>query len=42
VKRPVYSAPETWAKKVSVKPGETAEVNFAIAANRNIVAASTH
>jgi hypothetical protein len=42
VKRPVYSAPETWAKKISVKPGETAEVNFAIAANRNIVAASTH
>jgi len=42
VKRPVYSAPETWAKKISVKPGETAEVNFAIAANRNIVAASAH
>jgi hypothetical protein len=32
VKRPVYSPPQTWAKKVSVKPGETAEVNFAISA----------
>src|ERR1700740_314475 len=42
MKRPVYSSPETWAKKISEKSGETAEVNFAIAANRNIVAASTH
>ena len=32
VKRPVYSPPQTWAKKVKVKPGETAEVNFAISA----------
>jgi hypothetical protein len=32
VKRPVYSPPQTWAKKVSVKSGETAEVNFAISA----------
>jgi hypothetical protein len=39
VKRPVYSPPETWAKKVNVKPGETAEINFAISANKNIAAA---
>jgi hypothetical protein len=39
VKRPIYSPPETWAKKVNVKPGETAEVNFAISANKNIAAA---
>jgi hypothetical protein len=39
VKRPIYSPPETWAKKVHVKPGETAEVNFAISANKNIAAA---
>jgi hypothetical protein len=32
VKRPVYSPPQTWAKKVNVKPGETAEVDFAIGA----------
>ncbi|MGA9144940.1 MAG: carboxypeptidase regulatory-like domain-containing protein [Candidatus Acidiferrales bacterium] len=32
VKRPIYSPPETWAKKVNVKPGETSEVNFAISA----------
>lgn len=32
VRRPIYTAPETWAKKVNVKPGETAEVNFAIGA----------
>ena len=32
VKRPVYSPPQTRAKKVNVKPGETAEVNFAISA----------
>jgi hypothetical protein len=38
VKRPVYSPPETWAKKVNVKPGETAEINFAISANKNIAA----
>ena len=36
VKRPVYSAPETWAKKVSVKPGETAEVNFNISAEKQV------
>jgi hypothetical protein len=28
VKRPMYSAPSTWAKKVSVKPGQSSEVNF--------------
>jgi hypothetical protein len=39
VKRPVYSPPETWAKKVNVKSGETAEVNFAISAGKNIAAA---
>ena len=32
VKRPVYSAPETWAKKVNVKRGATTEVDFTIAA----------
>jgi hypothetical protein len=32
VKRPVYSAPQTWAKKVNVKPGETSDVSFAITA----------
>jgi hypothetical protein len=32
VKRPIYSLPETWAKKVNVKPGETSEVNFLIGA----------
>src|SRR6201981_822653 len=42
VNGPVYRAPENGGKKVSVKSGETAEVTFAIAANRNIVAASTH
>jgi hypothetical protein len=36
VKRPVYSPPETWAKKVSVKPGETAEVNFNISAEKQV------
>ncbi len=36
VKRPVYSPPETWAKKVSVKPGETAEVNFTISAEKQV------
>ncbi|MGH9748233.1 MAG: carboxypeptidase regulatory-like domain-containing protein [Candidatus Acidiferrales bacterium] len=30
VKRPIYSVPETWAKKVHVKPGETSEINFLI------------
>ena len=32
VKRPIYSPPETWAKKVNVKPRETTEVNFSIGA----------
>jgi hypothetical protein len=32
VKRPVYSPPQTWAKKVTVKTGETSEVNFSIGA----------
>ncbi len=32
VRRPVYSGPETWAKKVNVKPGQTTEINFAISA----------
>jgi hypothetical protein len=39
VKRPVYSPPETWAKKVTVRPREAVEVNFAIGANRNIAVA---
>ncbi len=30
VKRPIYSSPTTWAKKVTVKPGAASEVNFAI------------
>jgi len=30
VKRPIYSSPSTWARKVAVKPGATAEVNFTI------------
>ncbi len=36
VKRPVYSPPETWAKKVSVKPGDTSEVNFTISAEKQV------
>ena len=32
VKRPIYSPPETWAKKVTVKPDATTEVSFAIGA----------
>jgi hypothetical protein len=32
VKRPIYSPPQSWAKKVNVKPGDTSEVNFLIAA----------
>jgi hypothetical protein len=30
VKRPIYSSPSTWAKKVDVKPGQSSEVNFTI------------
>ena len=30
VKRPVYSAPQTWSKKVVVKPNKTTEVDFAL------------
>ena len=32
VQRPIYSPPESWAKKVNVKPGETSEINFSISA----------
>jgi hypothetical protein len=28
VKRPIYSSPSTWVKKVEVKPGQSSEVNF--------------
>jgi hypothetical protein len=28
--RPIYSQPVSWAKKVSVKPEQTATVNFSI------------
>lgn len=28
--RPIYSEPKTWAKKVKVDPGQTAQVNFSI------------
>ena len=30
VKRPIYSAPVTWTKKVTVKPGEPTVVDFTI------------
>ncbi|MGA9888086.1 MAG: carboxypeptidase-like regulatory domain-containing protein, partial [Candidatus Acidiferrales bacterium] len=30
VKRPIYSTPATWAKKVTVKPGEPTVVDFTI------------
>ncbi|MGH9712164.1 MAG: carboxypeptidase regulatory-like domain-containing protein [Candidatus Acidiferrales bacterium] len=30
VRRPIYSAPVTWEKKVVVRPGESAHVDFAI------------
>jgi len=30
VSRPIYSQPETWAKKVSVKPGQTSTTDFSI------------
>lgn len=30
VRRPIYSAPMTWAKSVSVRGGQTTEVNFTI------------
>lgn len=30
VKRPIYSAPETWSKKVVVKPNQTSEVDFTL------------
>jgi hypothetical protein len=30
VSRPIYSGPETWAKKAIVKPGQLTEVNFSI------------
>jgi hypothetical protein len=30
VSRPIYSTPETWAKKVIVNPGQVTEVNFSI------------
>jgi hypothetical protein len=32
VSRPIYSAPETWAQKVSVKPGQTTTADFSISA----------
>jgi hypothetical protein len=32
VSRPIYSQPETWAQKVSVKPGQTSKTNFSISA----------
>ena len=32
VRRPIYSDPKTWAKKVTVRAGETSRVEFAIAA----------
>ncbi len=34
IKRPIYSSPSTWVKKVDVKPGGTEEVNFAIGEKR--------
>jgi hypothetical protein len=30
VRRPIYSDPKTWAKKVTVRAGETSRVEFAI------------
>lgn len=33
-RRPIYSSPQTWTKSVSVKSGETSEVNFEISAKR--------
>jgi hypothetical protein len=32
VRRPIYSDPKTWAKKVTVRTGETSHVNFTISA----------
>ncbi len=34
VKRPIYSPPTTWVKKVAVKPGGSEEVNFALTEKR--------
>jgi Carboxypeptidase regulatory-like domain len=34
VKRPIYSTPQTWAKKVTVKPGEPTVVDFTISEKR--------
>lgn len=31
VRRPIYSEPVTWSKKVTVRPGQTSEVSFSIA-----------
>jgi hypothetical protein len=33
VTRPIYSAPLTWAKKVTVRPGQTSELQFTISEN---------
>jgi len=32
VRRPIYSDPKTWTKKVTVRPGETSHVDFTISA----------
>jgi Carboxypeptidase regulatory-like domain len=34
VKRPIYSSPMSWTKKVDVKPGSTTEANFVLSEKR--------